>query len=77
VLALTATGDEDVLEIRIRDDGVGFRSQSGHGVGLANVRARLATLFGAAGTLDLAANPAGGVTATLRMPLRHAMESTA
>jgi two-component sensor histidine kinase len=77
VLALTATGDEDVLEIRIRDDGVGFRSQSGHGVGLANVRARLETMFGAAGTLDLAANPAGGVTATLRMPLRHAMESTA
>ncbi len=40
------------------------------GVGLANVRARLETLFGTSGTLELASREAGGVIATMRFPLR-------
>jgi signal transduction histidine kinase len=56
----------------VSDDGVGFRETSGSGIGLANTRARLATLFGARGRLDLARNPGGGVVATLRMPLEAA-----
>jgi LytS/YehU family sensor histidine kinase len=39
-------------------------------MGLANVRARLATLFQERAVLDLAANAAGGVRATIRLPYR-------
>ena len=60
------------LVARVADDGVGFRDASGSGVGLSNTRARLATLFGERGRLDLARNPGGGVVATLRLPLEMA-----
>jgi sensor histidine kinase YesM len=58
------------LEMEVGDDGVGFRARAGHGVGLSNTRARLETLFGSAGVLELAGNAAGGVTAMIRIPLR-------
>jgi hypothetical protein len=67
---LTARREGAFLVVGVGDDGVGFRAHSGTGVGLANVRARLETLFGAAGSLDLASNAGGGVTATLRLPYR-------
>jgi histidine kinase/histidine kinase/DNA gyrase B/HSP90-like ATPase len=68
VVSITARRDGNVLEVKVADDGVGFRTRSGHGVGLANTRARLETLFAAAGSLELAANAGGGVTATVRLP---------
>jgi signal transduction histidine kinase len=71
-LSISARRDGDFLLVDVGDDGVGFRSRSGTGVGLANVCARLETLFGKAGRLDLVANPGGGVTATLRLPHRIA-----
>jgi sensor histidine kinase YesM len=40
------------------------------GVGLANLRARLAALYGPAGELALTPTPGGGVTATLVVPYR-------
>jgi len=64
--------EEGDLVARVADDGVGFRDASGSGVGLSNTRARLATLFGDRGRLDLARNPGGGVVATLRLPLESA-----
>jgi sensor histidine kinase YesM len=69
-LTLLARRSGDSLQMEVSDDGVGFRAHSGHGVGLSNTRARLATLFGAAGALELMANAAGGVTAVLRVPYR-------
>jgi sensor histidine kinase YesM len=69
-LSLRARREGDQLVVGIGDDGVGFRAYSGAGVGLANTRARLDTLFGDAGSLELAANPGGGVTATMRLPYR-------
>ena len=74
-VSLAARRCGDVLEVEVGDDGVGFRTRSGHGVGLSNIRARLETLFGNAGTLDLAVNPAGGVTATMRLPFRLATQA--
>jgi len=60
------------LEIRVSDDGVGIHPGSGAGLGLANTRARLATLFGDSGRLHLAARPEGGAIATITLPLlRH------
>jgi sensor histidine kinase YesM len=55
------------LRIEVKDDGIGLR-QPGGGTGLANVRARLAALYGDHGRLALAQNPGGGVTASLELP---------
>jgi two-component sensor histidine kinase len=67
-LSLSARRQGESLEIQVEDDGVGFRARSGHGVGLANIRARLETLFAGAGTLELTANAGRGVSAILRIP---------
>jgi len=58
------------LSVAVSDDGAGFRHASGAGVGLANLRARLATLFGNDASLDVVANVGPGVTATLQLPLQ-------
>jgi len=58
----------DQLKVSVGDDGVGFQRSSGSGVGLANIRSRLASLYGPRGQLRLAANREGGVTATLSLP---------
>jgi two-component sensor histidine kinase len=67
-VSLFAATQDGVLELGVRDDGVGFKERSGFGVGLANIRARLETLFAGEGSLELATNAEGGVTATIRLP---------
>jgi len=62
----------DDLEIEVRDTGVGFTASKGSGVGLANTRSRLAGLYGARASLQLAAAAPRGVVATLRLPLAAA-----
>lgn len=44
-------------------------SPAGHGI--ANTRERLRSLYGDRASLDVARNPAGGTTATLRLPYRE------
>ena len=57
------------LRIEVIDNGMGLSANAGSGgAGLANVRARLAALFGSAGSLTLNSNAEGGVTATLILP---------
>jgi LytS/YehU family sensor histidine kinase len=48
-------------------DGAGA-GHGGAGIGLANLRARLAALYGARGTLALGPRAEGGVRAELRVP---------
>jgi hypothetical protein len=71
-IAISARADSGQLVLEVADDGRGFHGEAGTGVGLANTRARLASLYGAEGDLDLRTNPAGGITAGIRMPLRLA-----
>ena len=56
------------LRVAVVDTGRGLSESSGSGVGLANIRARLNTLYGGHARLLLAQNPAGGVTATIELP---------
>lgn len=72
MVTLSARRRGDVLAVEVADNGVGFREHYGAGVGLANTRARLQSLFGRAAGVDIGANPAGGVNATLWMPYRVA-----
>ena len=61
----------DMLEVSVVDTGVGFTGTAGSGIGLSNIRARLSTLYGAAGTLVLGGNRPSGVRACIRMPCLH------
>ena len=67
-VAVSARRAGGLLELAVKDDGVGFRSDWGPGIGLANTRARLETLYPGVGELDLAENRDGGVRAIVRIP---------
>jgi len=61
------------LEVQVRDDGPGVRPEdveAARGIGLANTRARLRQLYGAAATLTLENGEAGGAVATIILPYR-------
>ena len=66
---ISAAVEGQALKVRVADSGRGFAQSSGGGTGLANLRARLAGLFGAAGQLSLAHNTPRGVIATVSVPL--------
>lgn len=58
------------LEVTVADDGAGFvAASSGGGLGLANIRDRLQQMYGERAALTLKARPAGGVAATLTLPM--------
>jgi len=67
-LRVLARRDGELLCIDVADSGRGFYATSGGGTGLANIRARLATMHGDAASLALAENYPRGVTSTLRLP---------
>ena len=59
------------MRLTVTDSGRGFPDDSaiGQGVGLANVRERLATLYGTAARLILEETQPQGVRATIEVPL--------
>ena len=62
------------LVLSVRDNGVGLppAERRVEGLGLANTRERLATLYGERAGLEVAENPSGGGTvATVRLPYRR------
>lgn len=73
-------GEGGRLQVTVADDGVGFGAaagSAGSGIGLANIRERLAHLYGAQAALTLQARPEGGVAATLSLPLEWPAGCTA
>jgi signal transduction histidine kinase len=75
VIAIEAARHGDRLTIRIADDGPGLSRQaamrpSAGGIGLANVRARLQALYGAAQTFELIEHEARGVDVRIELPFR-------
>ena len=64
----------DDLVISVYDNGVGLHASAarpGLGIGLANIRERLTTLYGDAQSLDLVDHKEGGVEVLLRIPFRR------
>jgi len=72
-IVVSARRVADRLELVVADSGVGFvPGGGGSGIGLANTRARLRSLYGTQGRLDLSASAPQGVAATLQLPAREA-----
>jgi sensor histidine kinase YesM len=78
-IVISAAREGEHLVLRVRDTGVGLASAGSANAdttkfGLAQVRERLATLYGARASLELAdaADAEGGTLATIRLPLASA-----
>jgi two-component system, LytTR family, sensor kinase len=71
-IVISAQVDDGILEMKVRDDGQGLASGGKaaipEGIGLRNVRSRLAHLYGAAQSLELRNAPGGGAEAVIRIP---------
>ncbi|MNC90683.1 Sensor histidine kinase YpdA [compost metagenome] len=67
-IGIVARADARRLRIEVRDTGAGLSQVAGSGMGLANVRARLAALFGAAARLVIEPNAPRGVVAAIEIP---------
>jgi signal transduction histidine kinase len=76
---ISAAVDGDSLIVRVSDNGVGLdaaaSSSAGRGIGLANVRDRLAILYGDDNRLALMSGARGGAVAELRVPARKRGEA--
>ena len=57
------------LRLEVADNGRGLMVGEGHGTGLANVRARLAILYGARAALDVGPGQPRGFVASVSLPL--------
>ncbi len=68
-IRVSAQRSGDTLALTVADTGRGLVEGSGSGVGLANIRARLATLYGERAALRLEANSPRGVVALITLPL--------
>jgi LytS/YehU family sensor histidine kinase len=68
---ISALQTGDVLELSVADSGLGITHCSGSGTGLANIRARLNTLYGGSAALRLTINQPRGITAAVCLPIRQ------
>jgi len=68
-IEVRARVDDLHLRLEVIDDGVGVdQSQMREGIGLANTRARLSALYGAAHSFQVAAAPGGGTVVRVVLP---------
>jgi hypothetical protein len=77
VVTITAQVEGGTLRMVVSDTGRGFADTVGAGVGLTNIRERLAALYGDAAKLTLEANSPQGVVATIEVPREGARLSSA
>jgi signal transduction histidine kinase len=64
------------LELTVADDGIGFNATVGSGIGLSNIRERLKHLYEGAAALSLRTGEAGGVVASIVLPLSLITDGT-
>lgn len=70
-ITMSASRDGDLLRVTIADNGAGFSSVGGSGLGLSNIRQRLETMHGARAWLEVGAPASGGFTATIVIPFQQ------
>ncbi|MCF7221246.1 sensor histidine kinase [Marilutibacter chinensis] len=71
-VVVSARVADGMLDVEVRDDGVGLRPGIGSGVGLENVREQLRARYGGRAALRLQAAPGGGTVAGIRIPAAEA-----
>jgi two-component system, LytTR family, sensor kinase len=69
LVRLSARRDGSALLLEVTDDGIGPPTQVEEGMGLRNVRERLAHLYPGGHTLELTRAPSGGAICRVRLPL--------
>ena len=71
-IEISARRENGTLQLAVRDNGTGLPADwetcGQLGVGLANTRARLAQLYGARHTFELANMPGGGLEVAIAIP---------
>jgi sensor histidine kinase YesM len=67
LIAITVKRAGERLTVLVEDDGRGLAGPLGHGVGLANVRERLAAIYGNGARLVLEGREAGGTRAMIEV----------
>lgn len=72
-IGIAAALDDDLLRLRVHDDGRGLPAAAApaSGVGIANARARLRALYGESGGLEVRNGVGRGVSVDIRLPLRR------
>jgi two-component system LytT family sensor kinase len=81
-LVVRCVAQHQELALSVEDDGVGAAPDQGHqvarvGIGLRNVRERLATVYGARARLSFESRPRHGACATVYLPLRDTTNAVA
>jgi sensor histidine kinase YesM len=73
-IEICAARDGETLQLQVRDNGPGLpptrQTTLKEGVGLANTRARLEQLYGAAQNFELSNRAEGGLLVSLTLPFR-------
>lgn len=69
-IVVRASVQDATLHVDVCDDGVGFNLHADDGVGLANIRERLALLYGKDAEMAIEAPVAGGACVSIRIPYR-------
>ena len=70
IIEITARAVDGNLELCVLDNGPGYQPAAAAGVGISNTRARLKTLFGDAGQLQIN-RESDGTLATVRFPMKR------
>jgi sensor histidine kinase YesM len=70
-ILISAIEENGFMRIEVADTGMGFSDFNKSGVGIANVRERLALLFGEKGRLLIEENKPHGVRATIEVPVNE------
>jgi len=68
-IQIEVRNNKDTLELTVTDTGVGLNANAPQGVGLANIRSRLDSLYGLNGRLEFYTNDPHGVIAKLIVPV--------
>ncbi len=68
-IQIEVSAEIGALTFRVTDDGAGFTHDAGSGIGIANVRERLAALFKDDANVSVEPQAAGGVASTLTLPI--------
>lgn len=67
-ITISSRKDNDLLILKVSDDGINYRKEIKEGIGLSNTRARLTQLYNKEFSMEISSNTDKGFTVTLIFP---------